>query len=90
MQVVLVTQGTVAKHHFDLLVAPTLPAEPDPEPTYSAPMEATAASTQALSFGVPLVCTGLTEDKADENIRVRWSDAGINLETNAPRPVPAK
>jgi UDP:flavonoid glycosyltransferase YjiC (YdhE family) len=39
---------------------------------------------QALSFGVPLVCAGLTEDKADVNMRVGWSEAGINLETNAP------
>jgi MGT family glycosyltransferase len=41
---------------------------------------------QAMSFGVPLVCAGLTEDKADVNARVAWSGAGINLETNAPTP----
>jgi MGT family glycosyltransferase len=41
---------------------------------------------QAMSFGVPLVCAGLTEDKADVNVRVGWSEVGINLETNAPTP----
>jgi UDP:flavonoid glycosyltransferase YjiC (YdhE family) len=41
---------------------------------------------QSLSFGVPLVCAGLTEDKADVNVRVGWSGVGINLSTNAPTP----
>jgi UDP:flavonoid glycosyltransferase YjiC (YdhE family) len=41
---------------------------------------------QAMSFGVPLVCAGLTEDKADVNARVGWSEVGINLNTNAPTP----
>jgi MGT family glycosyltransferase len=41
---------------------------------------------QALSFGVPLVGAGLTEDKADVNARVAWSGAGINLATNQPTP----
>ncbi|MEJ0094587.1 MAG: nucleotide disphospho-sugar-binding domain-containing protein [Methylocella sp.] len=41
---------------------------------------------QALSFGVPLVTAGLTEDKADVNIRVAWSGVGINLATNDPTP----
>jgi UDP:flavonoid glycosyltransferase YjiC (YdhE family) len=39
---------------------------------------------QALSFGVPLVTAGLTEDKADINVRVAWSGVGINLATNEP------
>ncbi|WP_337269462.1 glycosyltransferase [Oryzifoliimicrobium ureilyticus] len=39
---------------------------------------------QALSFGIPLVTAGLTEDKADVNARVTWSGAGIDLKTNAP------
>jgi UDP-glucoronosyl and UDP-glucosyl transferase len=39
---------------------------------------------QALSFGIPLVTAGLTEDKADVNLRVAWSGVGINLATNAP------
>jgi MGT family glycosyltransferase len=39
---------------------------------------------QALSFGVPLVTAGMTEDKADVNARVAWSGVGINLETNEP------
>jgi UDP:flavonoid glycosyltransferase YjiC (YdhE family) len=39
-----------------------------------------------MSFGVPLVCAGLTEDKADVNARVGWSEIGINLETNTPTP----
>ncbi|NLS08393.1 glycosyltransferase family 1 protein, partial [Rhizobium sp. P32RR-XVIII] len=41
---------------------------------------------QAMSFGVPLVTAGLTEDKADVNARVGWSGVGINLGTNAPTP----
>ena len=41
---------------------------------------------QALSFGVPLVAAGLTEDKADINVRVAWSGVGINHETNEPTP----
>jgi MGT family glycosyltransferase len=41
---------------------------------------------QALSFGVPLVSAGLTEDKADVNARVAWSGVGINLATNEPTP----
>jgi MGT family glycosyltransferase len=41
---------------------------------------------QAMSFGIPLVAAGLTEDKADVNARVAWSGVGINLGTNAPTP----
>jgi MGT family glycosyltransferase len=41
---------------------------------------------QALSFGVPLVTAGLTEDKIDVNVRVAWSGVGINLATNEPTP----
>ncbi len=41
---------------------------------------------QAMSFGVPLVAAGLTEDKADVNVRVAWSGVGINLATNTPTP----
>jgi MGT family glycosyltransferase len=41
---------------------------------------------QAMSFGVPLVCAGLTEDKADVNMRVGWSEVGIDLATNTPTP----
>jgi len=41
---------------------------------------------QALSFGVPLVTAGLTEDKADVNVRVAWFRVGINLATNTPTP----
>jgi len=41
---------------------------------------------QAMSFGVPLVTAGLTEDKADVNARVAWSGVGIDLATNAPMP----
>ena len=39
---------------------------------------------QALSFGVPLVTAGMTEDKADVNARVAWSGVGVNLATNEP------
>ncbi len=41
---------------------------------------------QALSFGIPIVGAGLTEDKADVNARVAWSGVGINLATNEPTP----
>jgi UDP:flavonoid glycosyltransferase YjiC (YdhE family) len=41
---------------------------------------------QALSFGVPLVSAGLTEDKADVNARVAWSGVGIDLAVHAPTP----
>ncbi len=41
---------------------------------------------QAMSFGVPLVTAGLTEDKADVSVRVAWSGVGINLATNTPTP----
>ncbi|MET3997595.1 UDP:flavonoid glycosyltransferase YjiC (YdhE family) [Bradyrhizobium sp. S3.9.2] len=123
-KVVLVTQGTVANHDFNLLIMPTLaalandpdllvvvtaggrPAEDIPGPI---PANARLASylpfewilprvdvfvtnggygsvNQAMSFGVPLVCAGLTEDKADVNMRVGWSEVGIDLKTNAPTP----
>ena len=39
---------------------------------------------QALSFGIPLVTAGLTEDKASVNARVAWSGVGIDLATNEP------
>ena len=41
---------------------------------------------QAMSFGIPLVTAGLTEDKAGVNARVEWSGVGINLATNEPTP----
>jgi MGT family glycosyltransferase len=39
---------------------------------------------QAMSFGIPLVSAGQTEDKADVNARVGWSGVGVNLATNEP------
>jgi UDP:flavonoid glycosyltransferase YjiC (YdhE family) len=39
-----------------------------------------------MSFGIPLVTAGLTEDKADVNARVAWSGVGINLGTNEAAP----
>jgi len=39
---------------------------------------------QAMSFGVPLVTAGMTEDKADVNARVAWSGVGVDLATNEP------
>jgi UDP:flavonoid glycosyltransferase YjiC (YdhE family) len=41
---------------------------------------------QAISFGVPLVTAGLTQDKAEVNARVAWSGVGIDLRTNQPAP----
>ncbi|HEY4809057.1 MAG TPA: nucleotide disphospho-sugar-binding domain-containing protein [Roseiarcus sp.] len=121
-KVVLVTQGTVANHNFELLIAPTLTAlanEPDvlvvataggrPVETIpcAVPSNARVASylpfewllprvdvlvtnggygsvNQAMSFGIPLVTAGMTEDKADVNLRVAWSGVGVNLATNQP------
>jgi len=123
-KVVLVTQGTLANHNFDLLVAPTLAAlanEPDllviataggrPVEAIRGPIPDNArlaqylpfewmlpktdvlvtnggygSVNQALSFGIPLVAAGLTEDKADVNARVAWSGVGIDLATNEPTP----
>jgi UDP:flavonoid glycosyltransferase YjiC (YdhE family) len=119
---VLVTQGTVANHNFNLLVGPTLAAladEPDvlvvataggrPIDAIPGPVPSNARVSsylpfewllpkvdvlvtnggygsviQAMSFGIPLVTAGLTEDKADVNVRVAWSGVGINLATNEP------
>ncbi|MGJ4943188.1 glycosyltransferase [Bradyrhizobium sp. HKCCYLS1011] len=39
---------------------------------------------QAMSYGLPIVSAGLTEDKADVNMRIGWSGVGINLATNQP------
>jgi UDP:flavonoid glycosyltransferase YjiC (YdhE family) len=121
-KVVLVTQGTVANHNFELLIAPTLAAlanEPDVLVVATAggrpveaipgavPSNARVASylpfewllprvdvlvtnggygsvNQAISFGIPLVTAGMTEDKADVNARVAWSGVGLNLATNEP------
>jgi MGT family glycosyltransferase len=40
--------------------------------------------TQALSFGVPMVVTGLGEDKPEVGARVQWTGTGIYLRTNFP------
>jgi len=121
-KIVLVTQGTVANHNFNLLVVPTLAAladEPDVLVIVTAggrpidaipgkiPSNARVASflpfewllphvsvlvtnggygsvNQAMSFGIPLVTAGMTEDKADVNARIAWSGVGIDLATNEP------
>jgi UDP:flavonoid glycosyltransferase YjiC (YdhE family) len=123
-KVVLVSQGTLANHNFDLLIAPALAGlanEPDLLVVVTAggravgdipgpiPGNARLASylpfdwllpkvdvlvtnggygsvNQAMSFGIPLVTAGLTEDKGDVNARVAWSGVGINLATNNPTP----
>ena len=123
-KVVLVTQGTVANHNFELLIAPTLAAlanEPDVLVVATAggrPVEAIPGAVpsnariasylpfewllprvdvlvtnggygsvnQAMSFGIPLVTAGMTEDKADVNARVAWSGVGLNLASNEPTP----
>ncbi len=123
-KVVLVTQGTVANHDFNLLVAPTLAALanerdvlvvvtaggrpidaiPGPIPGNARlasylPFEWILPKTdvfvtnggygsvnQAMSFRIPLVTAGQTEDKAAVNARVAWSGVGIDLATNRPSP----
>jgi UDP:flavonoid glycosyltransferase YjiC (YdhE family) len=39
---------------------------------------------QALSYGIPIVGAGVTEDKGDVNARIAWSGAGIDLRTSEP------
>lgn len=39
---------------------------------------------QALSFGVPVISGGSTEDKPFVSARIAWSGAGINLHTGTP------
>jgi MGT family glycosyltransferase len=123
-KVVLVTQGTVANHNFELLIEPTLAALADQSDLLvvvtagGRPVDAIAGKiprnarlasflpfewllpkvdvlvtnggygsvNQALSFGIPLVTAGQTEDKADVNARVAWSGVGFNLATNNPTP----
>jgi UDP:flavonoid glycosyltransferase YjiC (YdhE family) len=41
---------------------------------------------EALSFGVPIVSAGATEDKPYVSARVAWSGAGLNLHTGNPTP----
>jgi MGT family glycosyltransferase len=38
----------------------------------------------ALAHGVPLVCAGRSEDKADVSSRVAWCGAGVDLGTDTP------
>jgi MGT family glycosyltransferase len=42
------------------------------------------AVQQCLSFGIPLVVGGESEDKAFTAVRLAWSGAGINLKTGSP------
>ena len=39
---------------------------------------------QALSYGVPIVIAGDTEDKPEVAARVKWSGVGVNLRTGRP------
>jgi MGT family glycosyltransferase len=41
---------------------------------------------QALSFGIPIVTAGQTEDKAGVGARIAWSGVGIDLKVNQPTP----
>jgi UDP:flavonoid glycosyltransferase YjiC (YdhE family) len=41
---------------------------------------------QALSFGVPIVAAGVSEDKPLVNQRVAWTGTGIDLKTGSPSP----
>ncbi|NYI04008.1 glycosyltransferase [Allostreptomyces psammosilenae] len=40
----------------------------------------------SLSFGVPLVVAGTSEDKMESNARLAWTGAGLSLNTNRPKP----
>src|SRR5260370_5495134 len=48
------------------------------------------SGNQAMSYGIPLVAAGLTEDKADVNARIAWSGGGINLATKQPTAPPLR
>jgi UDP:flavonoid glycosyltransferase YjiC (YdhE family) len=39
---------------------------------------------QAISYGIPIVAAGLSEDKRDASARVAWSGVGIDLQTSNP------
>jgi MGT family glycosyltransferase len=41
---------------------------------------------QALSYGVPVVAAGVSEDKSQVCARVSWSGVGIGLKTSTPSP----
>jgi UDP:flavonoid glycosyltransferase YjiC (YdhE family) len=41
---------------------------------------------QAISYGVPIVAGGLSEDKREACARVAWSGVGIDLQTSNPEP----
>jgi MGT family glycosyltransferase len=41
---------------------------------------------QALSYGVPVVAAGVSEDKSQVCARVSWSGVGIGLQTSTPLP----
>ena len=45
---------------------------------------------KALSEGVPVVISGVTEDKMEVSARVAYSGAGINMKTNNPSPAKVK
>ena len=40
----------------------------------------------ALSYGVPVIGAGTTEDKPEVNNRIAWSGVGLNLKTATPTP----
>ncbi|WP_350348813.1 nucleotide disphospho-sugar-binding domain-containing protein [Agromyces sp. G08B096] len=40
----------------------------------------------ALSFGVPIVAAGETEDKPEVSARAEWAGVGVNLRTGTPTP----
>jgi MGT family glycosyltransferase len=42
---------------------------------------------QALSFGIPIVTAGQSEDKADVSARIAWSGVGIDLKAQQPTPL---
>ena len=118
--VVLVTQGTVATDH-DQLIDPTLRGLADenalviaagaPASALRIPVPSNAhvesfvpfgellphvsvmvtnggygGVQYALANGVPVVVAGTTEDKPEIAARVRWSGAGISLDTANPTP----
>ncbi len=42
--------------------------------------------SMALAAGIPLVVSGLSEDKAEVGARIAWSGVGVDLASNSPTP----
>ena len=90
MPVILVTQGTIATNPEELLL-PTLRAlavhsvaELLPHVSAMVTNGGYGGITMALANGVPVLASGISEDKAEVGNRVQVAGAGINLKSASP------